>query len=211
MARVLMRRTGLMRRVGILAALMIAAISVPVAAQMFSDGFQFLKAVKDRDGDKVTEALNEPGSTIVNSKDVTSGETALHIVTQRRDLVWINFLTQRGANPNIRDKRGVAPLQLAVQMGFAEGVEALIKANAEVDVTDLAGETPLIAAVHRRDVALVRLLLANRANPDRSDNSGRTARDYARLIGASSAVLAEFERADAERAGKAPSLDYGPK
>src|SRR3546814_21014909 len=82
---------------------------------MFSEGFEFLKAVKDRDGDAVTKALNEPGSTIVNTRDISSGETALHIVTQRRDLVWINFLTQRGADPNIRDKRGVAPLQLAVQ------------------------------------------------------------------------------------------------
>src|SRR3546814_11382423 len=106
---------------------------------MFSEGFEFLKAVKDRDGDAVTKALNEPGSTIVNTRDISSGETALHIVTQRRDLVWINFLTQRGANPNIRDKRGVAPLQLAVQLGFVEGVEALIKASADVEVTDKTG------------------------------------------------------------------------
>src|SRR3546814_11839346 len=107
---------------------------------MFSEGFEFLKAVKDRDGDAVTKALNEPGSTIVNTRDISSGEIALHIVTQRRDLVWINFLTSRGANPNIRDKRGVAPIQLAVQLGFAEGVEALIKASAEVDVTDRSEE-----------------------------------------------------------------------
>jgi len=200
----------LMRRIGVVAALVGAVLAVPTGAQVFSEGFEFLKAVKDRDGDKVTEALNEPGSTIVNSKDISSGETALHIVTQRRDLVWVNFLTQRGANPNIRDKRGVTPLQLAVQLGFAEGVEALIKASAEVDVTDTAGETPLIAAVHRRDIALIRLLLANRANPDRADNSGRTARDYARLMGTRSAVLAEFERADAERTGSVPGPDYGP-
>src|SRR3546814_19917812 len=113
------------------------------------------------------------------------------------------FLTSRGANPNIRDKRGVAPIQLAVQLGFAEGVEALIKASADVEVTDSSGETPLIAAVHRRDVALIRLLLANRANPDRADNSGRTARDYARLMGDRSAIMAEFERADAEPIGRA--------
>ena len=211
MERVLMRRMGLMRRIGIIAALMGALVSMPIAAQVFSDGYEFLKAVKDRDGDKVTDALNEPGSTIVNTRDITSGETALHIVTQRRDMVWINFLTSRGANPNIRDKRGVAPLQLAVQVGFVEGAEALIKANAEVDVTDSSGETPLIAAVHRRDIALIRLLLANGASPDRSDNSGRTARDYAKLIGARSAVLAEFERADAERTGKSSGPDYGPK
>src|SRR3546814_20713501 len=88
---------NILRSIGIVAALMGAVLAVPAAAQMFSEGFEFLKAVKDRDGDAVTKALNEPGSTIVNTRDISSGATALHIVTQRRDLVWINFLTQLGA------------------------------------------------------------------------------------------------------------------
>lgn len=200
----------IMRRIGFVLAILGAAFAVPAAAQLFSDGYEFLKAVKDRDGEAVTEALNEPGSTIVNTRDISNGQTAMHIVTERRDSVWIKFLAQRGANPNIRDKKGVAPIQIAVQLGFVEGVDALIEAGADVDVTDSAGETPLIAAVHRRDVALVRLLLANDANPDRSDNSGRTARDYAMLLGSRSAVLEEFERADKERAAEGTSEQYGP-
>jgi ankyrin repeat protein len=200
----------IMRRIGFVAALFAAAIAAPVAAQLFSEGYEFLKAVKDRDGEAVTDALNQPGTTVVNTRDISSGETALHIVTQRRDAVWIKFLAQRGANPNIRDKRGVAPIQVAVQLGFVEGVEALIDAGADVDVTDVSGETPLIAAVHRRDVGLVRLLLANNANPDRSDNSGRTARDYATLLGSRSAILEEFVRADEERASEGKAEQYGP-
>ena len=94
-------------------ALLGAIAATPVAAQMFSEGYEFLKAVKDRDGDAATEALNQPGTTIVNARDLTTGETALHIVTARRDALWIRFLTQRGANPNIRDKKGVSPLQMA--------------------------------------------------------------------------------------------------
>ncbi|MFZ9396650.1 MAG: ankyrin repeat domain-containing protein, partial [Erythrobacter sp.] len=126
---------AVMRRIAMLGALLGAIAATPVAAQMFSEGYEFLKAVKDRDGEAVTEALNDPGSTIVNTRDLTTGETAMHIVTARRDAVWIKFLAQRGANPNIRDKKGVSPLQLAVTLGFAEGVEALIKAGAEVEVT----------------------------------------------------------------------------
>lgn len=200
----------IMRRLGIVIALMGAAFAVPAAAQFFSDGYEFLKAVKDRDGEAATEALNQPGTTIVNTRDISNGQTAMHIVTERRDTVWIRFLAQRGANPNIRDKKGVAPIQIAVQLGFVEGVEALIEAGADVDVTDNSGETPLISAVHRRDVALVRLLLANKANPDRSDNSGRTARDYAMLMGSRSAILVEFERADQERAAEGTAEQYGP-
>ncbi|WFL78206.1 ankyrin repeat domain-containing protein [Altererythrobacter arenosus] len=201
---------AVMRKIALAAALGGMALSAPAGAQMFSDGYEFLKAVKERDGDAVTNALNEPGSTLINTRDISSGETAMHIVTERRDVTWIRFLAQRGANPNVKDKKGTAPIQLAVRLGFVEGVEALIKAGAEVDVTDVAGETPLIAAVHRRDTALIRLLLANGANPDRTDNSGRTARDYATLAQGNRAMVEEFTRADEERAGKGQDKDYGP-
>lgn len=201
---------AVMRKIALLGALLGVFASAPVAAQMFSEGYEFLKAVEDRDGDAVTAALDEPGTTIINSRDLTSGETALHIVTKRRDDLWIRFLTQRGANPDVRDKRGVTPIQIATTMGFVEGVETLIKAGANVEVADSAGETPLIVAVHRRDIPMMRLLLANKANPDRADNSGRTARDYAELMNANTAVLTEFERADEEREENGAKQDYGP-
>ncbi|TNE34862.1 MAG: ankyrin repeat domain-containing protein [Alphaproteobacteria bacterium] len=201
---------AVMRRIGLAGALVGAVLATPAAAQFFSDGYEFLKAVKDRDGDTATAALNEPGTTIINARDLTSGQTALHIVIERRDLLWTNFLIQRGANPNIRDKKGVSPLQLAVGLGFVEGVEALLDAGAEIDVNDSSGETPLIAAVHRRDTALLRLLLSKGANPDRTDNSGRSARDYAELSISNRALLDEFQRADDERAGKKVEKNYGP-
>ncbi len=187
------------------------ASAPPVAAQGFSVGYEFLKAVKDRDGDAATAMLNEPGNTIVNSRDITSGETGLHIVTARRDILWVRFLLQRGANPNIRDKKGLTPIQVAVNLGFVDGVEELIKRGAQVDVSDRAGETPLIAAVHKRDVPIIRRLLAQGADPDRNDNSGRSARDYATLMNANTLVLAEFAKADKEREENAASGgDYGP-
>ncbi len=183
---------------------------MPVAAQSFSEGYKFLKAVKDREGQEVTDALNEPGTIIVNTRDITTGETALHIVTARRDTSWIRFLTQRGANPNIRDNKGVAPIQVAVRLGHVEGVEELIKAGANVDVSDSAGETPLIAAVHARNTQLIRILLAQGASPDRSDNSGRTARDYAELMQSNGIIMSEFKRADEAREGKDKGPSYGP-
>ena len=194
----------------IAAALASAVFATPVAAQMFSDRYEFLEAVKDREGEKVTDMLNEPGSVIVNTRDLASGETAMHIVTKRQDVLWIRFLADRGANPNIADKRGVTPLMLATSLNFVDCVEALIAAGARVEVTNDTGETPLIAAVHARNSSLVRLLLDKGANPDRNDNSGRSARDYATLMGRSSSVLAEIERADEERGGKGERQTYGP-
>jgi len=183
--------------------------ATPVAAQFFSSGFEFLKAVKDRDGGEVNKVLEATNGAVINARDKVSGETALHIVTQRRDQLWIRFLTEQGANPNIADKNGITPLQIATSLGYVEGVEALLKAGANIDVTNSTGETPLISAVLRRDVIMTRLLLAKGANADRSDNSGRTAREYARLDG-NSRLLDEIERSDEDRKDKKPQDSYGP-
>lgn len=182
----------------------------PVAAQMFSDGYEFLKAVKDRDGDTATEMLDVPGTQVVNTRDLSSGETGLHIVTKRRDALWIRFLLSRGGNPNIADKTGVTPLQIATRLGYVEGAEALVGGGANVNVADSQGETPLIAAVHQRDVELVRFLLENGADPDRNDNSGRSARDYLELMSSVTLLEREFKEADEKRAGQSEAEQYGP-
>ncbi len=177
---------------------------------MFSEGYQFLKAVKDRDGDKATDMLNKPGTQVVNSRDITSGDTGLHIVVQRLDGLWVRFLLQRGADPNIRNKRGVTPLQLATAIGFIEGAEALIKGGASVNISDQTGETPLIAAVLARNVPMVRLLLDHGSDPDRNDNSGRSARDYMLAMAGNALLKQEFDSADKKRAEKGTQKDYGP-
>ena len=87
-------------------------------------------------------------------------------------------------------------------------MEILADRGAALDVPNSTGETPLITAVHRRDTGLVRLLVEKGASPDRADNSGRTARDYAELMGARSAMLDEIERAESSRGEQTKS--YGP-
>ena len=166
--------------VGRAAALTLALLS-PVAAQaQFSDNYNFLKAVKDADGQKVTDLIQKPGSTVINSRDVTSGDTALHLVVARRDNTWLTFLLAKGANPNLTDNNGNTPLMDAVQARFEEGVRSLLSFNAQVDKANGSGETPLIRAVQLRDVELVRLLVAQGANPDKRDTiAGMSARDYA--------------------------------
>lgn len=186
------------------------ALAVPAAAQFQSEGYKFLEAVKDRDGDVATDMLNKPGTQVVNTRDITSGDTGLHLVVQRRDVLWIRFLLQRGADPNIRNKKGITPLQLATAMGFTDGVEALIKGGANVNVGDQTGETPLIAAVHQRNPELVRVLLAQGADPDHNDNSGRSARQYMELMSGNALMKQIFQEADDKRAGKEPKRQYGP-
>lgn len=203
-----LRKLGLRTAIASAVAL---ALTVPAAAQFQSEGYQFLEAVKDREGEKATEMLSKNGSQVVNTRDITNGDTGLHIAVARSDGLWVRFLLQRGADPNIRNKKGISPLQLATALGFVEGVEALIKGGANINVADQTGETPLITAVHARNVALVRLLLEKNADPDRADNSGRSARDYMTLIGSANTLMKqEFEAADKKRAAAGTKKDYGP-
>ncbi len=154
----------------------------------FSDGYKFLEAVKKKEGDKVEQAIMK-SAQIVNAKDVTTGETALHIVVARRDLTWLNYLIAHGANVNAADDHGRSPLEVAVNLGWREGAVLLLDQKASPDPSNDAGETPLIFAVHRRDNTLVKALLDAGANPDRADNSGRSARDYAKADGGTVLVI----------------------
>jgi ankyrin repeat protein len=161
---------------GIVAAVL---LGTPAAAQ-FSDSYKFLKAVRDRDGTKVQEVIDQPGSTLINAKDYNSGEAALHIVVKRRDAAWLAFLLAKGAKPDIKDSEGNTPLAIAAQLGFAEGVQTLLQQGAGANVANSRGETPLILAVHNRDLATARYLVAGGANPLQPDRiAGKSARDYA--------------------------------
>src|SRR3546814_17745091 len=96
--------------------------------------------------DLVINLIGEPG-TIINTRDSTTGETALHIVIARRDAVWVNFLLGKGARPDIADNKGTTPLMLATQLRFLDGVQLLLANGAQVDKANDRGETPLIRAV----------------------------------------------------------------
>lgn len=184
-------------------------LASPAWAQAgFSEGYKFLEAVKKKDGAAVEAALLDPSSQIINARDVTTGETALHIVTARRDLTWLNYLIAHGAKVNAADDHGRTPLELAVNLGWREGAQFLLQQKASPDVSNDAGETPLIFAVHRKDVELAKALLQAGANPDRADNSGRSARDYAVLEGKNSAIATVLDEYKA-KGGKAAAV-YGP-
>ncbi len=146
-----------------------------------SNSYKFLQAVREAKGEEVTKLLNEPGSTIVNTKDYSSGETALHIVAKRGDATYTRFLLQKGANPNLRDGRGNTPLMIAVSAGAEPLIAILLAGKANVNIGNAAGETPLIRAVQLRDVQMVRDLIAAGADPDQADSlAGMSARDYAK-------------------------------
>ncbi|WP_116091023.1 ankyrin repeat domain-containing protein [Sphingomonas crusticola] len=155
------------------------AWAVPAAAQ-FSDSYNFLKAVRDADGDKATELLAKPGAPVLNTRDPSTGESALHIVIKQHNDNWVAFLLSKGAIPDLKDRQGNTPLHVAALAGDPTAANYLLLQRAKVDVVNNNGETPLILAVHRKDVVVVRQLVEAGADPKIADTiAGKSALDYA--------------------------------
>lgn len=191
----------ILRRLSI--ALIPALLILPAAATAQlsqSDGYKFLEAVRSANGDDVNKLLNKPGTTVINTKDYSSGETALHIVAKRGDVLYTRFLLQKGANPNLRDAKGSTPLLAAIRAGQDSVIEILIKGKANVNIGNNGGETPLILAVQLHNLGAVRDLLAAGADADQPDNlSGKSARDYAiaeRRLPQLAALFADIPKRD---------------
>jgi hypothetical protein len=200
---------------GLMAAFLLptaVGVVAPAAYAQFSDSYNFLKAVKDRKGEEAEKFLSEPGTVIINTRDGTTGETALHIVIQRRDSTWLGYLLQKGANPNLADKKGTTPLMLATQLGYVDGIDWLVRKKVVVDQTNRSGETALILAVQLRNPEAVRALLKAGANPDKTDSrAGYSARDYAKQDGRASAIATIIEnhgKTDTAATTKPAELDF---
>lgn len=154
-----------------------------------SDGYGFVEAVKGRDGTKVMNYLRSNGAAMINFRN-DKGDSALHVVTTRRDSDWLGFMLARGGDASLPNGAGDTPLHLAARGGWDEGVQLLLSYHAAVDRPNRLGETPLIAAVQARQLPIIRRLLEAGASPDRRDSaSGRSARDYARVDTRSGAAI----------------------
>lgn len=165
-------------------ALALAAMPLSLAAQGLglnaSDGEAFLTAVKEGDAGKAVELANQPGSRVASYRGY-SGDTALHIVTRKRELDWVSFLLNKGADPNVGDAKGETPLIIAAGIGFEQAAAYMLGKGAKVDSINRRGETALAIAVQQRHLRMVELLLRAGANPDKPDRvSGYTPREYAK-------------------------------
>ncbi|HXG80945.1 MAG TPA: ankyrin repeat domain-containing protein [Sphingomicrobium sp.] len=166
-----------------LALILLTGTAVPASGQVGSQGSPgeaFLDAVKDGDNAKAVPMVKEPGSRVVNYRGY-KGDTALHIVTRKRQLDWVGFLLKNGANPSIPDANGDTALHIAARIGFEQAAEYMIELGAKIDAANRGGETPLSLAVQAGHPRIVEMLLLAGADPNKSDHvAGLSPRDYAR-------------------------------
>ncbi len=176
---------------------LILACAAPAMAQ-FSDSYNFLKAVKDADGDEAMKYLSKPGAPVLNTRDPGTGETALHISVKAHNDNWVGFLLNKGANTEIKDREGNTALHDAAIVGDETAITYLIAMKARVNASNNNGETPLILAVHSRDIDAVHLLVDGGADPKIQDTiAGKSAMDYAKQDPRAAAIYKVLQDAKA--------------
>jgi ankyrin repeat protein len=110
----------------------------------------------------------------------------------------VSFLLVEGAKVDHKDANGRTALMYASSGPFAETVELLLDAGAEVDVQGmLEGFTALMTAAAEGQLEVVELLLERGADPALEDVDGDTALSFARQ-GRHNEVVALLEERSAE-------------
>lgn len=143
---------------------------------------------------KAAKLLVQAGPKAVNMRN-RYGETPLHmlfgsyILPERGDRVGrrlraactgqtldiLKLLVGRGADPNLRDGRGFAPLFRALTERSLKAVRCLLCLGANPNVRDRSSDTVLIRAAQVSSVGIVRLLVATGADVDARGGYGGTA------------------------------------
>lgn len=111
--------------------------------------------------------------------------TPLLIATFRRDTAMLEYVLEKGADPNQGDSYKITPLSWAVLNNHTAAVKPLVAKGARIDDVDSKGMTALLyaASVDYGDTAIVQALLAAGADRDAKDKQGRTARELAEAYG----------------------------
>jgi ankyrin repeat protein len=97
----------------------------------------------------------------------------------------VQYLLEKGADPNRRVITGATALALAAQEANIEIARMLLAKGAEVNAREMRQATPLIiaAAMDTTTPELIRLLIDNGADVKAQDRQGRTAYDFAAMRG----------------------------
>ncbi|XP_028256866.1 protein TANC1-like [Parambassis ranga] len=124
----------------------------------------------------------------MDAHDSLWGETVLSAAAGRGRMEMCVFLLERGAGPEIPNRRGMVPLLSATKHGHTQIVELLLKQGADANVSDKQGRTALMLASSEGHVSTVELLLSKGASLSSADQEGLTALGWACMKGQKGAV-----------------------
>jgi ankyrin repeat protein len=95
------------------------------------------------------------------------------------------ILLAAGADPNVRDDVGYSPLRICAEKGYLEMARLLLLCGATKTIDEWGGDgamTALGLAARELQVEMVKLLLANGADPQGQDVDGLTPLDCLKFV-----------------------------
>ncbi len=107
---------------------------------------------------------------------------ALIEALDRRNFFYVKRLIRQGAEVNMKNKMGKAPLHIAVEEKTLDFVEFLLSNRANPNVRDREGNTPLHYAAKEGDRRMVELLLSKGADREIKNYKGQRPYNVARNI-----------------------------
>jgi ankyrin repeat protein len=124
------------------------------------------------------------GSDMDAISDPNTGFTALMVAAKSGNVMSVEILVNRGADPNFRsERRGRTALHTAAKYGQYDCVNLLINLGAQINMTDLAGGTALMHASKAGYEQIVALLLRRGAGINLTDRNGWAAIHFSAKFG----------------------------
>jgi hypothetical protein len=110
--------------------------------------------------------------------NVNLNGTALHCAVSESKPELIDFLLANGSDPSLTNDAGETPLFLAIRAADVETAAKLAPRIRSLDAINREGDSPLALAILRKNQELVKLLIANGADPNpKGRHPLQTARD----------------------------------
>lgn len=126
--------------------------------------------------DKIAIAAFIDAGININSQNASDGRTPLISAAARGDLEVVKLLVERGADVNVKDKKGYTALFHAIEAMYEEVAQLLMdQPNLDPNARGLNGVTALMSYAWRDKTDAVRKLLDHGADVNAQDNDGDAA------------------------------------
>jgi ankyrin repeat protein len=137
--------------------------SVNVDAVNDDEETPLLEAARNNFSSGVSHLIDAKANVDVQDR---FGNSALHHVTQHRNVGCMEQLLMANASPNLQNRMGRTPLHYAAENGDTAAARALVKFKADPNIRDETGDTPSLIAAEKNHTALLQAYLEGSIKPD---------------------------------------------
>jgi len=163
-------------------ALFVSSLGLISSTQLQKD---LIKEIKGGSLTKVIK-LYQQGAVLTPAGGSNNSPLMMALNNQQKDIsVWLikTIKNKKNNNFNHKDSAGNTPLHIAVQSGFYQGVNLLIRYKADINAVNIKKQTPLILAIKTKNSTIAQQLINQGALLTAKDFKGKTALNYANELG----------------------------